>query len=166
MKTHRRTRAFLALSSALLLTVAAACNSTSVAQAPAATPAKSDLPTIDFEKYTLPNGLDVILSEDHRLPLVAFNLWYHVGPANEAAGRTGFAHLFEHMMFQCSKHVPCDSHLRLLEAAGASDLNGTTDYDRTNYFETVPANQLELALWLESDRMGYLLDKVDQAALS
>ena len=98
--------------------------------------------------------------------MVAVNLWYHVGPANEAAGRTGFAHLFEHMMFQGSKHMPRDSHFRLLEAAGASDLNGTTDYDRTNYFETVPSNQLELALWLESDRMGYLLDKVDQAALS
>jgi zinc protease len=94
------------------------------------------------------------------------NLWYHVGPANEEPGRTGFAHLFEHMMFQSSKHVPADSHFKLLEAAGASDLNGTTDYDRTNYFETVPANQLELALWLESDRMGYLLEKVDQAALS
>jgi len=128
--------------------------------------AAADIPKIQIEKYTLPNGLDVILSEDHRLPLAAVNLWYHVGPSNEAAGRTGFAHLFEHMMFQCSKHVPCDSHIRLLEAAGASDLNGTTDYDRTNYFETVPSNELDLALWLESDRMGYLLDKVDQPALS
>ena len=98
--------------------------------------------------------------------MVAVNLWYHVGPANEEPGRTGFAHLFEHMMFQSSKHVPADSHIRLLETAGASNLNGTTDYDRTNYFETVPANQLDLALWLESDRMGYLLEKVDQAALS
>ena len=98
--------------------------------------------------------------------MVAVNLWYHVGPANEEPGRTGFAHLFEHMMFQSSKHVPPDSHFQLLEAAGASDINGTTDFDRTNYFETVPSNQLELALWLESDRMGYLLDKVDQAALS
>src|SRR5258705_9368180 len=128
--------------------------------------ATADIPKIQIEKYTLPNGLDVILSEDHRLPLTAVNVWYHVGPSNEAAGRTGFAHLFEHMMFQCSKHVPCDSHIRLLEAAGASDLNGTTDYDRTNYFETVPSNELDLALWLESDRMGYLLDKVDQPALS
>jgi zinc protease len=108
----------------------------------------------------------VILSQKRGLPMVAVNLWYHVGPANEEKGRTGFAHLFEHMMFQSSKHVPPDSHIRLLEAAGASDLNGTTDYDRTNYFETVPSNQVELALWLESDRMGYLLDKVDQAALS
>ena len=108
----------------------------------------------------------MILSQNRGLPMVAVNLWYHVGPANEEPGRTGFAHLFEHMMFQSSKHVPPDSHIPLLEAAGASDLNGTTDYDRTNYFETVPANQLELALWLESDRMGYLLEKVDQAALS
>ena len=126
----------------------------------------ADIPTVEFEKYTLPNGLEVILSEDHRLPLVAVNLWYHVGPANEDPGRTGFAHLFEHMMFQGSKHVQGDSHFRLLEGAGGSDLNGTTDFDRTNYFETVPADRLELALWLESDRMGYLLDKVDQANLS
>jgi zinc protease len=126
----------------------------------------ADLPKIEFEKYKLPNGLEVILSEDHRLPMVAVNLWYHVGPANEVPGRTGFAHLFEHMMFQGSKHVGTNEHLRLLEGAGASDFNGTTDFDRTNYFETLPANQLELALWLESDRLGYLLDKLDQANLS
>ena len=124
------------------------------------------LPTIKFEKYTLPNGLVVILSEDHRLPLVSTNIWYHVGPANELPGRTGFAHLFEHMMFEGSKHVPGNAHIRFLEAAGASDLNGTTDFDRTNYFETLPSNQLELALWLESDRMGYLPDKLDQAGLT
>jgi zinc protease len=128
--------------------------------------ASGDVPQLKFEKFTLANGLEVILSEDHRLPLVAVNLWYHVGPANEEPGRTGFAHLFEHMMFQGSKHVPGDGHFRLLEGAGASDLNGTTGFDRTNYFETVPSNQLELALWLESDRMGYLLETVDQAKLS
>src|SRR5690349_15580833 len=139
MKTHRRTRAFLALSSALLLTFAAACNSTSVAQPPAPAAAKSDLPKIDFEKYTLPNGLDVILSEDHRLPLVAVNLWYHVGPANEEPGRTGFAHLFEHMMFQESKHVAADTFFKTVEGAGGSNINGTTDFDRTNYFETMPS---------------------------
>src|SRR5262245_47818472 len=121
----------------------------------------NDIPKLEFEKFALPNGLEVILSEDHRLPLVAVNLWYHVGPAYEAEGRTGFAHLFEHMMFQGSKHVEGDNHFRFLEAAGGSDLNGTTDFDRTNYFETVPSNQLELALWLESDRMGYLLDVLD-----
>src|SRR5579863_7470472 len=124
------------------------------------------LPTIRYEEYTLANGLVVILSEDHRLPLVSTNIWYHVGPANELPGRTGFAHLFEHMMFEGSKHVPGNAHIRYLEAAGASDLNGTTDFDRTNYFETLPSNQLELALWLESDRMGYLPDKLDQASLT
>ena len=108
----------------------------------------------------------MILSEDHRLPLVAVDVWYHVGPANEAAGRTGFAHLFEHMMFQGSKHVPADAHFQYLEAAGGTGLNGTTDFDRTNYFETLPANQLELGLWLEADRMGYLLDTVDELKLA
>ena len=148
----------------LALTLVAASLATPFAQnQPAST---ADIPRVPFEKYTLPNGLEVILSQNRRLPMTAVSLWYHVGPANEEPGRTGFAHLFEHMMFQSSKHVPADSHIRLLEAAGASNLNGTTDYDRTNYFETVPANQLELALWLESDRMGYLLEKVDQAALS
>src|SRR5687768_3805114 len=143
--------------------LAVACLATLLAQ-DRATP--TDIPRLAFEKYTLPNGLDVILSQDRRLPMVAVNLWYHVGPANEEPGRTGFAHLFEHMMFQSSKHVPPDSHFPLLEAAGATGVNGTTDYDRTNYFETLPANQLELALWIESDRMGYLLDTVDQAALA
>ena len=129
-------------------------------------PTAAALPTIKYEKYTLPNGLEVILSEDHRLPLVSTDLWYHVGPANELPGRTGFAHLFEHMMFEGSKHVPGNAHIRFLEGAGASDLNGTTDFDRTDYFETLPANQLELALWLESDRMGYLPDRLDQASLT
>jgi len=109
----------------------------------------------EIRKVQVDNGLEVILSEDHRLPLVAVNLWYHVGPANEVPGGTGFAHLFEHMMFEGSRHVPGSSHFHYLEAAGASDINGTTDFDRTNYFETLPSNQLELALWLESDRMGY-----------
>jgi zinc protease len=125
-----------------------------------------EVPQLKFEKYKLDNGLEVIFSEDHRLPLVAVNLWYHVGPANELPGRTGFAHLFEHMMFEGSRHVPGSSHFHYLEGAGASDINGTTDFDRTNYFETLPSNQLELALWLESDRMGYLPDKLDQANLS
>src|SRR5215469_7631611 len=106
------------------------------------------VPQIKYEKYTLKNGLEVILAEDHRLPLVAVDLWYHVGPANERPGRTGFAHLFEHMMFEGSQHVASKEHDRYLEAAGASDINGTTDFDRTNYFETLPSNQLELALWL------------------
>lgn len=124
------------------------------------------LPGIAFEKTTLPNGLEVILVEDHRLPIVAVNIWYHVGPANEAPGLTGFAHLFEHMMFAATRHVPRGLADRLLEGAGATDSNGSTDYDRTNYFDTVPSNQLELALWVHADRMGYLLDVLDQAALS
>ncbi len=139
-------------------------------QAPAkpavAKPALLEVPELKFEKYKLENGLEVILSEDHRLPMVAVNLWYHVGAANEVAGRTGFAHLFEHMMFEGSKHVPTNAHNSLLEAAGASDINGSTDFDRTNYYETLPSNQLELALWLESDRMGYLPDQLNQANLS
>ena len=120
---------------------------------------------LKYEKFKLANGLDVILHEDHRLPLVAVNVWYHVGPANETAGRTGFAHLFEHMMFEGSKHIGSKTHFRFLERAGASDVNGTTDFDRTNYFETLPSNQLELALWLESDRMGYLLEGLDSEKL-
>ena len=123
-------------------------------------------PQIKFEKYALKNGLEVILSENHGLPLVSVDLWYHVGPANERAGRTGFAHLFEHMMFEGSQHVGPKMHDRYLEGAGASDINGTTDFDRTNYFETLPSNQLELALWLESDRMGYLLNKLDAERLA
>ena len=123
-------------------------------------------PRIKYEKYKLQNGLEVILSEDHRLPLVAVNLWYHVGPMYEKPGRTGFAHLFEHMMFQGSKNVGEKAHFKYLEAAGASNINGTTDFDRTNYFETLPSNQLELALWLESDRMGFLLETLDGPKLA
>src|SRR6266446_632732 len=123
-------------------------------------------PSIPYEKYRLANGLEVILSQDRTLPLVAVDVWYHVGAANEEPGRTGFAHLFEHMMFTGSRHVPPDTHFRFLESAGASDINGTTDYDRTNYFETLPSSQLELALWLEADRMGYLPDQLSQANLS
>ncbi len=124
------------------------------------------VPHLAYEKYKLSNGLEVILLEDHRLPMVAVDLWYHVGPMKERAGRTGFAHLFEHMMFEGSKHVGEKAHFKYLEAAGASDINGSTDFDRTNYFETLPANQLELALWLESDRMGFLLDTLDRTKLA
>ena len=122
--------------------------------------------TLNYEKYTLPNGLEVILYEDHKLPLVAVNTWYHVGPANELPGRTGFAHLFEHMMFQSSGHVGEDQIWKYLEGAGASFINGTTDFDRTNYMEDMPSNQLETAIWLESDRMGYLLDTLTGPSLA
>ena len=114
------------------------------------------------ETYKLDNGLDVVLHEDHRTPVVAVNVWYHVGSKDEPAGKNGFAHLFEHVMFQGSRHVGEDLYFKYLERAGASDVNGSTSDDRTNYFETVPSNQLELALWLESDRMGFLLDHVNQ----
>ena len=126
---------------------------------------KNQIPKLPYKKYTLKNGLDAILLEDHRLPLVAVNVWYHVGPVNERPGLTGFAHLFEHMMFEGSKHVEAKAHFLYLESAGASSINGTTDFDRTNYFETLPSNQLELALWLESDRMGFLLENLDAEKL-
>jgi predicted Zn-dependent peptidase len=126
----------------------------------AAATASNDLPQLPFEKYALPNGLEVILHEDHRLPEVAVDVWYKVGSKDEVPGRTGFAHLFEHVMFQGTKHVPEDKHFEYLQKAGASNINGSTGTDRTNYFEVVPSNQIELALWLESDRMGFLLDRV------
>jgi len=126
---------------------------------------KLKLPELKYETYTLPNGLKVITHEDHRLPLVAVDLWYHVGPLNERAGRTGFAHLFEHMMFEGSEHVGEKAHIKYVQGAGATDVNGTTNFDRTNYFETVPANQLELGLWLESDRMGFLMEGLDRKLL-
>jgi zinc protease len=115
------------------------------------------------EKIKLSNGLEVVLHEDHRTPIASVNIYYHVGSKDEPAGRNGFAHLFEHVMFQGSKHVAEDRFFSTLERAGATDINGTTNDDRTNYFETVPKNRLELALWLESDRMGFLLEHVDKA---
>jgi zinc protease len=126
---------------------------------------KLKLPELKYETYTLPNGLKVITHEDHRLPLVAVDLWYHVGPLNEREGRTGFAHLFEHMMFEGSEHVGEKAHIKFVDGAGATDVNGTTNFDRTNYFETLPANQLELGLWLESDRMGFLMEGLDRKLL-
>ena len=107
---------------------------------------------IAFQEFTLENGLHVILHEDHHLPLVAVNLWYHVGSKNEREGHTGFAHLFEHMMFQGSANVPANGHFQHVQQAGGT-LNGSTSFDRTNYYETLPSHQLELGLWLESDRM-------------
>ena len=119
---------------------------------------------IPIETETLPNGLRVTYSEDHVAPLVAVNLWYHVGSANEREGRTGFAHLFEHMLFQGSANVEANEHFELVQRAGGT-LNGSTWLDRTNYFETVPSNQLALALWLEADRMGSLLPAMTQQKL-
>jgi zinc protease len=121
------------------------------------------LPEVRFEKYELANGLDVILHEDHTLPVVAINVWYHVGSKNEKRGRTGFAHLFEHMMFQGSEHAADDFIHRIEEIGG--DLNGTTNEDRTEYWENLPSNYLERGLWLEADRMGYLLPAMTQEKL-
>jgi zinc protease len=125
----------------------------------------ADAIRIPFESYTLPNGLTVLLSPDHTTPTVAVNVWYHVGSKNEVPGRTGFAHLFEHIMFTGSGHVPYGLHDKLTEGVGGNN-NGTTSNDRTTYFETVPSNYLESALWTESDRMGFLLDALDIAKLN
>ena len=120
----------------------------------AASPARLSVP---YTTFTLPNGLTVILHEDHSVPQVAVNVWYHVGSSREKPGRTGFAHLFEHLMFEGSKHVQEGEFDTLLESAGGTN-NGSTTEDRTNYYETLPSNALDVALFLESDRMGYLLD--------
>jgi zinc protease len=128
-------------------------------QAPAAQPPRLAVP---YTEFTLPNGLHVILHRDASVPIVSVNVWYHVGSGSEKPGRTGFAHLFEHLMFEGSKHVPEGAFDEWLEAAGGNN-NGSTSVDRTNYFIDVPANALELALFLESDRMGYLLDTMTPA---
>ena len=121
---------------------------------------------VRLDKFTLANGFEVILVEDHRLPLVAFNLWVHAGPRNEAKGQTGFAHLFEHLMFAGSKHIPRGESDKFVDAAGGTDANGSTNFDRTNYFFTLPSNQLELGLWLKSDMLGYMIDEVDSVSLA
>ena len=116
---------------------------------------------IPFEKYVLPNGLTVIISEDHSDPVVHVDVTYHVGSAREEIGKSGFAHFFEHMMFEGSDNVADKEHFKIVTESGGT-LNGSTNRDRTNYYETVPNNQLEKMLWLESDRMGFLLDAVTQ----
>jgi len=119
---------------------------------------------LSIEEYPLNNGLRVVLNEDHSAPLVAINVWYHVGSKNERPGRTGFAHLFEHMLFSGSEHVGNNEHFRHVQSVGGV-LNGTTFFDRTNYFETLPSNYLALGLWLESDRMGFFLPALTQEKL-
>ena len=115
-------------------------------------------PKVTFERYRLPNGLEVILVPDRKVPMTAVSVWYHVGSGYEVYGKSGFAHLFEHMLFQGSQHVGVDNHFDILKTIGVDTVNGTTNPDRTNYYEVVPSNQLETALWLESDRMGYLTE--------
>src|ERR1700687_1736513 len=119
---------------------------------------KVDIP---YEKYVLPNGLTVIVHEDHKAPIVAVNVWYHVGSKNEKAGKTGFAHLFEHLMFNGSEHFN-DDYFKVLDKIGATDLNGTTNNDRTNYFQNVPVSALDTVLWMESDRLGHLGGGIDK----
>ena len=124
---------------------------------------------IPFQKFVLTNGLTLIVHEDHKAPIVAVNLWYHVGSKNEKPGKTGFAHLFEHLMFTGSEHFKGSGDQRAffqtMEQIGATDLNGTTSPDRTDFFENVPKNALDVALWIESDRMGHLLGSIDKTRL-
>jgi zinc protease len=150
-----RTRMIGVCSVALLLVTA------SLAAVDAPKAGEIDIP---FQKYVLNNGLTLILHEDHKAPIVAVNVWYHVGSKNEKLGKTGFAHLFEHLMFNGSEHFD-NEYFRPFEQVGATDMNGTTNNDRTNYFENVPTSALDIALWMESDRMGHLLGAITQAKL-
>jgi len=138
------------------------------AQQPAGTKRAAPPPqaavTIPYQKFVLKNGLTLLVHEDHKAPIVAVNIWYHVGSKNERPGRTGFAHLFEHLMFNGSEHFNTD-YFQALEPLGATDLNGTTNEDRTNYFQNVPTSALDVVLWMESDRMGHLVGVIDQARL-
>jgi zinc protease len=119
---------------------------------------------IPYTKFTLDNGLTLLVHEDNKAPIVALNVWYHVGSKNEEEGRTGCAHLFEHLMFNGSENYD-DDWFKPMDRIGATGLNGTTNQDRTNYFETIPKNSIDVALWLESDRMGHLLGAVTQEKL-
>ncbi len=148
----------------LSLAISAAISSTALlqAQAPAA-PSQARI-EIPYQRFVLPNGLTLIVHEDHKAPIVAVNVWYHVGSKNEKPGRTGFAHLFEHLMFNGTENYDKD-FFGPLEQAGATDMNGTTNEDRTNYFQNVPTNAVDLALWMESDRMGHLTGAISQPKL-
>jgi len=150
----------LALASALAALPAAA------APAQGAVSTEAGQVAVRHEKFRLANGFEVILVEDHRLPLVAFNLWVHAGPRNEAKGQTGFAHLFEHLMFAGSRHLPRGEFDRFIDAAGGTDANGSTNFDRTNYYFTLPSNELEKGLWLKADMLGWMIDEVDSIALA
>ena len=132
----------------------------------AAAPKPAPLPSVDipYEKFVLANGLTLIVHEDHKAPVVAVNVWYHVGSKDERPGRTGFAHLFEHLMFNGSENYR-DDYFKVMEANGATKLNGTTAFDRTNYFQNVPTPALDMTLWMESDRMGHMLGAIDQKVL-
>lgn len=154
------------LTSFSLAALLAACAAVPSTASPADPVHAAAMPDVDvpFTRFTLSNGLTVIVHEDHKAPLVALNIWYHVGSKDEPEGRHGFAHLFEHLMFYGSQHYDHE-FLSELESVGATDMNGTTNVDRTNYFETVPVSALDRALWLESDRMGYLSQAITQSKL-
>ena len=124
------------------------------------------VPTLNLEyhQFELDNGLRVVVHEDRKAPIVAVNVWYHVGSKNETPGKTGFAHLFEHLMFNGSEHHD-DEYFAPFERIGATDMNGTTNNDRTNYFQNVPTSGLDLALWMESDRMGHMVEAITQEKL-
>ncbi|MEO6228161.1 MAG: pitrilysin family protein [Thermomonas sp.] len=166
MRLFRPTVLALALSTALIASVqspaAIAGNAAAVTPADAGTQAGAI--DIAYESFTLPNGLTVVVHTDRKAPIVAVNIWYHVGSKDEPAGKTGFAHLFEHLMFNGSENHPGE-YFAPFEMAGATDQNGTTNNDRTNYFENVPTTALDMALWMESDRMGHLLGAIDQKTL-
>jgi zinc protease len=155
---------------ALLAMSGASSGAQSTAGQPSSPPAApavaapAPVPDIPFTKYVLTNGLTLIVHEDHKAPIAAVNVWYHVGSKNEKSGKTGFAHLFEHLMFNGSENFK-DDYFKAVEPAGATDLNGTTNEDRTNYFQNVPVSALDRILWLESDRMGHLLGALDQKVL-
>ncbi|WP_289644590.1 M16 family metallopeptidase [Maribacter aestuarii] len=125
---------------------------------------KADQIDIKYERFVLPNGLTLLVHEDHKAPIAAVNVWYHVGSKNEKPGKSGFAHLFEHLMFNGSENFN-DDYFQALERIGGTDLNGTTNSDRTNYFQNVPVSALDQVLFLESDRMGHLLGAIDQEKL-
>ena len=137
---------------------------TRAAAGPAARSSAAAIPDIPYTRYVLANGLTLLVHEDHKAPIVAVNVWYHVGSKNEKPGKTGFAHLFEHLMFNGSENFK-DDYFKAVEPVGATDLNGTTNEDRTNYFQNVPVSALDRILWLESDRMGHLLGAIDQKVL-
>ncbi|HEU6451960.1 MAG TPA: pitrilysin family protein [Gemmatimonadaceae bacterium] len=161
----RRTRA-VALLAPLALALPSGTHSQSAGPGTsrAAKAAEAAIPDIPYKKFVLKNGLTLLVHEDHKAPIVAVNVWYHVGSKNEKVGKTGFAHLFEHLMFNGSENYN-DDYFKAVEPIGATDLNGTTNSDRTNYFENVPVSALDRVLWLESDRMGHLLGVIDQARL-
>ncbi len=158
---HRLAIAPLAAALAIAAGLGAGTTLPAHAEAPAAASSKVDIP---YDTFTLPNGLRVVVHTDRKAPIVAVNLWYHVGSKDEPAGRSGFAHLFEHLMFNGTENAPGE-FFTPFEAVGATDMNGTTNTDRTNYFQNVPTTALDMALWMESDRMGHLLGAIDQKTL-